>query len=187
MIISIAGGPGTGKTSVGKLLAKRLGYKFYSVGELRGKMALEQGVTIDGLNKIGETNPETDKQADDYQKELGEKEDNFVIEGRMSWNFIPNSFKILLTCEIDEATRRIFEARKAKPSERPDEPPYISIEEVKPTIKDRVASDVRRYQKYYNLDYRDISHYDLVLETAPIQGVEAVTDILEKAVGKHIS
>src|SRR5689334_16245543 len=98
MIISITGAPGTGKTSVGKLLAKRLGYNFYSVGDLRGKMAMERGLTIDELNKLGEKDASTDTMADDYQRELGRKEDNFIIEGRLSWHFIPHSFKVFLKC-----------------------------------------------------------------------------------------
>ncbi|MEN9557680.1 MAG: hypothetical protein RL141_49 [Candidatus Parcubacteria bacterium] len=182
MIISITGGPGTGKTSVGKLLAERLGYPFYSVGALRGKMALERGVTINELNKIGETDASTDTSVDDYQRTLGTTEDNFVIEGRLSWHFIPHSFKVMLTCDLDEAARRIYTARHESPDDRQDEPLYASVEETREAITQRIESDVRRYQKYYHLDYRDPAHYDLVLETAPIQGAAAVTDVVEKAV-----
>ena len=185
MIISITGGPGTGKTSVAKLLAERLGYKFYSVGGIRGQMAIERGITINELNTLGETDPSTDVPVDDKQRELGTTEDNFVIEGRVSWHFIPHSFKVLLTCDTDEAARRIYEARKAQPEDRQDEPEYASIDDVKTAIEERVASDVRRYQKYYNIDYRDPAHYDFVLETAPIKGFEAVTDLVEAAAKNH--
>ena len=44
MIITISGWPGSGKTSVGKLLSKKLGYQFYSMGDLRGKVALEKNL-----------------------------------------------------------------------------------------------------------------------------------------------
>lgn len=185
MIISITGAPGTGKTSVGKLLAERLGYHFYSVGGLRGKMALERGMTINELNKAGETDPSTDTSVDDYQRELGKKEDNFVIEGRLSWHFIPHSFKVFLTCDTEGAARRIFEARKHETEGREDEPLYTSVTEAQKAIEDRIASDVLRYQKYYNLDYRDPSHYDLVLDTSHVQGVEAVTDSVQKALRLH--
>jgi len=187
MIISIAGGPGTGKTSVGKELAKRLGYQFYSVGALRGELALKRNVTIDGLNEIGETDASTDNPVDTYQRELGEREDSFVIEGRLSWHFIPHSFKVLLTCDLDEATRRVFNARRAHPEDRQDEELYASVEETKKAIQRRVESDVRRYKKYYDVDYRDPLQYDLVLETATISGSDAVTDIVEKEVRSRLS
>lgn len=181
MIISITGAPGTGKTSVGKLLAERLGYRFYSVGGLRGKMALERGITINELNKIGETDPTTDTSVDDYQRELGKKEDNFIIEGRLSWHFIPHSFKILLTCDIPTSAKRIFEARKHDTEGREDEPLYASPEEAQHAIEDRISSDVLRYQKHYGIDYRDPSHYDLIVDTTAISGVAAVTDRIQKA------
>lgn len=182
MIISISGTPGTGKTSVGKLLAERLGYAFHSVGELRGAMAIERGITINELNKLGETDDSTDKPVDEKVRQMGIEKDNFVIEGRLAWLFIPHSFKILLTCDMQEASRRIFEARKIEEASRKDEPMYTSVEDTLHHIEDRVASDMLRYKKYYGVDYQDPSHYDLVLDTTNIQGVPAVTDVLEKAV-----
>jgi len=56
MIITISGLPGSGKTSVGKLIAERLGYEFLSIGDLRGSFASKKGLTIDELNKLGEDN-----------------------------------------------------------------------------------------------------------------------------------
>jgi CMP/dCMP kinase len=182
MIISITGSPGTGKTSVGKLLAERFGYNFYSVGDLRGKMALEKGVTIDELNALGEKDPSSDLSVDNYQRELGNKEDNFVIEGRLSWHFIPPSFKVYLTCHLDVAAERIFHARKHDMEGRADEAVYTSVKEARDAITHRIASDVVRYQKYYGLDYRDPSHYDLVVDTTDIQGVPAVADVVEAAI-----
>ena len=93
--VTITGVPGSGKTSVGKLVAEKLGLKFFSVGDMRGQMAKERGITLTELNKIGEREGWTDKQVDDYQKEFGRKEDNFIFEGRLSFHFIPDSIKIL--------------------------------------------------------------------------------------------
>lgn len=180
MIISISGVPGSGKTSVGKLLAERLEYHFYSVGGLRGKMALERGMTINELNKLGETDPTTDTSVDEYQRELGKKEDDFVIEGRLSWYFIPHSFKILLTCDPHTAAERIYWARQQDGEGRGDEPEYASPDVTRRHLEERTESDRKRYAKYYGLDYADASQYDVVMDTTNIQGVEAVTDVLEK-------
>lgn len=179
MIISISGVPGSGKTSVGKMLAERLGLRFYSVGGLRGKMAMERGLSIDELNKLGENDRTTDALVDDDQKELGTTENNFVIEGRLSWHFIPHSYKIFLDCDPQEAARRIFAGqRAASGKERLDEKMYESIEETQRAIEARVASDVLRYQKYYQLDYRDPAHYDLVFDTTNMHGPEETTEKL---------
>lgn len=176
MIISISGVPGSGKTSVGKILAKRLGMNFYSMGELRGKMAAERGLTIDELNALGEREAFTDTTVDDYQKELGKKEDNFVIEGRLGWYFIPHSMKIFLNCDSREAARRIFEAKKLSAEERHDEPPYRSIEEAEQELDKRMTSDTLRYQKYYGVNYRDPKQYDLVIDTTKIKSPEETAE-----------
>ena len=109
MIITISGMPGSGKTTVAKLLAKRLGYEHYSMGDLRGKMAMERGISIDELNKLGEKESWTDKEADDYQKKLGETEDNFVTDGRTGFHFIPHSRKIFLKVDLRIGAERIKE------------------------------------------------------------------------------
>ncbi len=183
MIISISGVPGSGKTSVAKLLAARLEMPFYSIGSLRGKMALERGITIDELNTLGETNAITDTSVDDYQRELGKKENAFVIEGRLSWHFIPHSYKIFLDCEPHEAARRIFETRQKMSdtdtaSDRRDEPLYESVLEAEREISNRISSDDRRYVKYYGVNYRDTSHYDLVIDTTKMKGAEETANVI---------
>jgi len=181
MIITISGMPGTGKTSAAKIIAAQLGMPFYSVGSLRGKMALERGMTIDELNKIGESDHTTDTTVDDYQRELGKKEDHFVIEGRLSWHFIPNSVKVFLTCDVKEAARRIFLARQNPAEGRNDEPAYATEEAAEQSIAARIASDELRYQKYYQVDYRDPSHYDIVIDTTAKKSAQETADaVLDK-------
>jgi cytidylate kinase len=176
MIISISGVPGSGKSSTAKILAEKLGMTMYSMGGLRGKMALERGITIDELNKIGETDHTTDTQVDDYQRELGKTEDTFVIEGRLSWHFIPQSFKIFLDCDPRVAAERIYGSRNLQ--DRQDEPMYASIEQAQTEIANRVASDIRRYDTIYQVDYRNPSNFDLVLDTTTNPGPEATADAI---------
>jgi cytidylate kinase len=188
MIITISGVPGSGKTSVAKIIAAKLGLPFYSIGALRGKMAMERGMTLQEFNALGEHEAFTDKDADDYQKKLGESGEQFVIEGRLSWHFIPHSFKIFLNCEPAEAARRIYGARYLPEEQRDDEHAYTDPENAKVLLAERMASDDRRYQKYYGLDYRDPSHYDLVLDTTALPGPEATAEkVLEAIEASHES
>lgn len=179
MIISISGVPGSGKTSVAKILAGQLGMKFYSMGDLRGKMAMERGITIDELNKIGEEDKTTDTSVDDYQKKLGQQEDHFIVEGRLSWHFIPHSFKIFLDCAPMVAAQRIYAAKRASPGKtRADEAAYASVEEAKAALDARIASDAVRYKKHYGIDYRDPSHYDFALDTTGLVSAQETADRL---------
>ena len=177
--ISISGYPGSGKSTVARLLAERLGFKPpYSIGNLRSKMALDRGLTIDDLNKLGEKEAFTDKEVDDYQRAVGKKEDNFVIEGRLSFYFIPNSYKIFLSVEKTESAKRIYEAQKGR-DKRPDEPEYKSIDDVLKTISARVESDALRYKKYYGVDYTNQKQYDVVINTTHLSAEEVVESIIE--------
>lgn len=176
MIITITGIPGSGKTTVVKHLSETLGVPWYSVGDLRGKMAKERGITIDELNTLGETEAFTDKEVDDYQKSLGLSLESFVIDGRLSWYFIPTSFKVFLDVDPTIGAKRIFGA--SQKGERADEQSYQSVEEVKRFISDRIASDARRYQKYYGVDFLDRNHYDLVVDTSNLTSQQVVDQIL---------
>lgn len=176
MVITLSGVPGSGKSTVGKLVAQKLGYEYFSMGNLRGKMAIDKGLTIDELNRLGEKEDWTDRQADDYQKELGKTKDNLVVEGRLSWHFIPQSFKVFLTVDINEAARRTLQ----NPEERPDEKKITSLAEAKKVAEERLASDKKRYLQYYGLDYTDPKNYDLVIDTTNTPAEEIARQIIDK-------
>ncbi|OGL79963.1 hypothetical protein A3B21_00965 [Candidatus Uhrbacteria bacterium RIFCSPLOWO2_01_FULL_47_24] len=154
--------PGSGKSTIGKMLAEKLGYKQYSMGDLRGRWAIERGLTIDELNKLGEQEDWTDKDADAYQEKLGKTEDNFVIDGRLSFHFIPQAFKIFLTVDPRVAAQRVIK------NPRPDEKLAASVEELMAAQQARVENDERRYEKYYKLSFQDKSNYDLVIDTTDL-------------------
>jgi len=174
MIITISGLPGSGKTTVGKLLAKRLGFKFYSIGDLRGKMAMGRGLTIDQLNELGMNEEWTDKEVDEYQKVLGEKEDNFVIDGWLGFHFIPNSLKVFLDVDLKTAAQRIFK------NQRKDEEKKKNVKEVYRMLEERIEQTNRRYEKYYGIKFLDKSNYDMVIDTTNLTIEQTVEKIMEK-------
>jgi CMP/dCMP kinase len=167
MIITITGNPGSGITSVAKVLAGRLGMKFYSAGDLFEKTANDRGVTIDELVSAGD---DADHEIDGFVKKLGKTEDNIIVEGKISWHMIPNSFKIFVTVDEHEGARRIFEDKKTG-EHRTDEPNYSSIEETKKILKIRVARFVSKFKRLYGIEnYFDPSHYDFILDTTKSSG-----------------
>lgn len=176
MIITISGLPGSGKSTIGKMLAKKLGYEYFSVGELRGQMALERGMTIDEFNKLGEKEDWTDREADAKQAQLAAGQDKIIFEGRMSWHAIPHSFKIFLTVDLAEAAKRVYHGF----GNRPDEKKPASLAQAEKSLAERLISDKKRYRKYYGMDYTDHKNFDLVVDTTSIGKKQVLQLILDK-------
>ncbi len=173
MIVSFSGAPGSGKSGIAKRLAENLGWPYYDMGALRRKLAAERGMTLEEYNTLGETDPKTDTEVDEYQAKLGKEQDNFVIVGRTSWHFIPHSVKIYMDVDPLEGARRIFNDT----SVRNEAKNMSSVEAVLENMKKRQQSDSLRYKKYFNIDVNDKSHYDYIVDTSAINQEEAFNKV----------
>ena len=173
MIITISGTPGSGKSSVGILVAKKLGFKYYCIGDLRREMAKKRGISIWELNKLGEEDPSTDLEPDKFAEEKGRTEDNFVMVGRTSFHFIPHSVKIFLDVDPKTGAERIFNHSR-------NEEKYKDLKQAIKKANERHKSDDKRYKKYYNLDVFDMSNYDFVIDTTNLTIKGVVDKIIEK-------
>jgi len=179
MIITISGQPGSGKSTVAEHLARKFHLKHLSIGDFRREMALKRGMTIEEFNKLGERQAFTDKEADNFLKSLGKK-DNLIIDTRLGWHFIPNSVKIFLKIRPEVGAERIFKHG------RKSEKKYKNISEVVKANKKRVESDIKRYKKYYGLNPYTISNYDIIIDTSEMS-IKEMCAVTENAVKKFIS
>src|SRR3989338_5108791 len=98
MKLTIAGTPGSGKSSVARIIAKKLRLKHYSVGDFMRLIARKRKITLLKLMKQAETDKgKIDNELDAFQIKL-RAADNFVIDSRLGFHFIPDSFKVFLFC-----------------------------------------------------------------------------------------
>jgi len=179
MIISFSGNAGSGKSTLAKKLAKELNWPRYYIGGLRRAKARERGMTLAEYNKLGETDISTDKEVDEHQKELGKKEDDFIIEGRTSWHFIPHSLKIYIHVDHEEGAKRIF--KDLEETERNEDSNLDSIEAVIKSNRRREESDNKRYLEYYNIKAYDKDNYDFILDTTTL-----TADVAYKELKKYV-
>lgn len=159
-MITISGALGSGKSTVMKMLADNLGYKTYSTGNAQRKIALKYGVTTLELNKMADTNLEIDKEIDGVFSSLRNSGENYVIDSRMAFHFLPDSFKVKLNVSVDEAARRIF-----NDTTRTSETKFKTIEDAKTALINRRALEVARFISTYGVNIDDEKNFDLVIDT----------------------
>lgn len=163
-IISITGKNGSGKSTTGKRLAAMLGYAHKSSGDFAREIGLRHNMTIAEAMKYAETHPEIDQEIDHMVKECG-KEENLVIDSRLAFFWIPDSFKVYLDLDFTIAAGRVIESAKHDPSRAQSEDKADTEEQVAENLKTRFESDVMRYQTTYGVNTSDMNHFDLVINT----------------------
>lgn len=161
-IITVAGAVGSGKSSTAKAVAAELGYKHFSSGDLFRTIAKERGLSIEAINLTAEEQKEIDHQVDELLQKMGKEEQDIVIDSRLAWHWMPDSFKVYLTLDTDTAAERIYNHIKKEGRVSQD---AESVTEVRKNIDIRVTSERKRYQNLYGLELTDPSHYDLVIDT----------------------
>jgi len=176
MIITISGKAGSGKGTISKLLAEKLGYEHISIGDMKRKIAHEMGITIFQFDILWEKpeNKETfDLKYEEYQKKLP-LDSNIILDGRMAFYCQPDSFRVFLTVDDDESARRIFYDKKRVGDE------YALFEDAKNATIRRNKENIRRFKELYNIDIFDPANYDLVIDTTENHPEKVADEIIEK-------
>lgn len=172
MIVTISGRPGSGKSVVASCVADALGFRHVSAGDFMREMAAERGMTILELSRSAEKGDSIDHEIDARTVRLAEESDDFVMDARLGWHFIPASVKVFLEVDPETAARRVYDARRGSEQEN------ITLEQTLSAIESRTESERRRYLGYYGLDYTDHSQFDLVVDTSDKTIDEVVEEIL---------
>lgn len=175
MIITVSGTVGSGKSTLSKAIAEKLGYERIYVGGVRRDLAKHRGMTLEEFNLWSETHPEGDVLVDDMIKKQMIGKDNVVLEGRVMHHFFPQAKKLYIYCDPKIAAERIFGDINA--GNRSEEG-VQSKEEIQQGITTREASDALRYEQYYNLKVNDLTTYDFVLDTSHLTPAEALEKTL---------
>lgn len=161
-IITIAGLPGSGKSSTAKGVAAALGYEHFSSGDLFRKIAAERGLSIEEINLVAEKQKEIDHQVDEHLVQIGKEKESLVIDSRTAFHWIPESFKVFLDLDLKIGAERTFKhiQKEGRTSQSGS-----SVEEVYENTMKRLESEQKRYMNLYQIDVTDKSQFDLVVDT----------------------
>lgn len=162
-IITIAGKPGSGKSTISKRLASTLGYKHFSSGDLFRAIARDKNISVDAINRLAEEDTSIDTAVDNKLQELGKTEDEIVIDSRMAWYWIPHSLKVYLDLDLAIAADRIYSSEDTKRFE--NEERASSAEEYEQQLRSRLESETKRYLTLYGQNPYNTDNYDIVIDT----------------------
>jgi len=135
MNIALIGFRGTGKTTVAKLLSKKLDKKLISTDEeviKRIKISMQKFVQKYSWEKFLEIESEIIENISNFDEFIFDTGDEIVIRNENVVNLKKNSFIILLTADINTLKNRIKDSKK-----RPSLPKISYIDEAANVLKER--------------------------------------------------
>ena len=174
MIITISGKAGSGKSTVAKEVAKKLGLKHYSIGDLMRKIAKEKSMSLNKMSRLAEEDRSIDMELD--KKTIGLRAAaNFVIDGRLTAYFLPYAdLKVFLDCDDEVRAERILKDKRSDEKSK-------NLKELVKKIRQREQSERKRYSKLYKIDYRNKKLYNLMIDTTNLSIKEVVDKIMNSA------
>ena len=158
VVIAVSGKPGAGTSTIAKMVAKRLGIKYFSPGQKFFKSSEKEDDTNEALDlwksERGKSK-EFHEKIDHYQRELAKK-GNVVICGKLSIWVLKNlaDLKVWLDCDFEERVRRSSKRDK------------ISLEEARIKLKEREKMEEKEWKRMYGFDrdnQREMA--DIVVDT----------------------
>lgn len=174
MIITISGDIGSGKSTTGKALCKRLEYQYLSTGAIQRQIAEEMGLTTLELNKLTESRRDIDDKIDGYTRALNDVDDNYVVDSRLAWHFIPSSYKVFLRCDEMVAAERISKDKVRKSDEENREILHLLKKN-----QARRKSEASRFLDIYGVKFEDLSNYNQVIDSSFFYPEEIVQLIID--------
>lgn len=173
-IITIAGRPGSGKSTASKAIAERLGYEHFSSGDLFRALGKQRGTDVHQTNLEAEKGGDVDRLVDERLQEIGATQDQVAIDSRLAWHWIPSSFKVFLNLDLEVAAERILKGMdeyRRQHEHIPSDP-----KEYAARLQERLDVERRRYKAIYGVDVYDHNNFHLIIDT----GVYAASEVQER-------
>jgi radical S-adenosyl methionine domain-containing protein 2 len=171
--ITISGEVASGKSTIGKLIAENLNYKFVSIGNRTRDFAESNGLDIVQFQKKCLIDPSIDKQIDKKFSEDCNASENLIIDYRLGFKFIPNAYNIFLKISEASATERLKNANR--------------FNETHLTISERNDIFKNQFQNSYGVDYTDEKNYDLVIDVEQFKTASEIANYIHKQLTNHKS
>lgn len=164
-IITISGKPGSGKSSTADKVAEMLSYTRHSSGDIVRQVLAQKGMTLAQYNTQATKEHGLDESVDDMLRALRERSD-IVVDSRLGFYWIPESFKVYLDLDMEVATVRIYKDAVSNQSRSNAGEGTASLAEVSQQVRERMEAERFRFRTLYHVDPYSLEHFDLVIDTS---------------------
>ncbi len=174
MKITLAGVPGSGKSTLRKALATHFNLETKATGDFMRSKALEYGYhdITKFVKEYISQHPEIDREVDEAQKQFGQENDNFVLDAHIGFLFVPDSIKIFLQCDSEITAKRILAAKRATEAAQ-------DLQSAIAANQTRIQTMRENFQKLYNVDMHDKNNFDFVLDTTHLTPKQVSQQVIE--------
>ncbi|MBE6446035.1 MAG: hypothetical protein E7021_01320 [Alphaproteobacteria bacterium] len=172
-LITVSGQLGSGKSTVVNLLAQKLGWATYSTGQAQRQIAEKMGISTLELNRLAVSDKTIDEQIDAVFKNPPWGNSPCVVDSRLAFHFLPESFKVCLKVSPDEAAKRVFNANRSNEK-------YTTQEQALLYLNQRRKLEQEHFLKNYQLDIEQDDLFDLIIDTSNLSPDQICQKIIEK-------
>lgn len=175
LTVTVGGLPGTGTSTLCRLLNEQLGIPYTYAGALFREEAKARGLTLAEFGQLSQKDPSIDERLDDRQLHMLRK-GGLILEGRLS-GWLANrhklpAIKVWLHCEESVRMRRLVDRDGGTLKEQAD------------LTWAREQSEADRYRRYYGVDLKDTAFYDVILDSTH-QTPQQLADEVKRVIAAH--
>lgn len=164
-IITISGKPGSGKSSTADRVAELLGYTRHSSGDMVRRVLAKEGMSLEEYNQKAIDEHDLDDKVDEELRSLRNAKD-VVVDSRLGFYWIPESFKVYLDLDLEVATARIFKDAINNKKRSDAGEGGNSLPDVARQVRERMQDEQERFRSLYGVDPYSTRHFDLVIDTS---------------------
>ncbi|HEY2812102.1 MAG TPA: cytidylate kinase family protein [Acidimicrobiales bacterium] len=157
MLVTISGLPGSGTSTVARLVAAELQLRHVDGGTVFRAMAAERGLDVAAFSDVAEGDPTIDVELDTRLAAIA-REGDLVLESRLAAWIAVNENLVAVKVWIDGHER----VRAERVAARESIDPAVALE----ANRVREASERVRYRTLYGIDLDDRDVYDLVIDSS---------------------
>lgn len=175
MIITITGKPCSGKGTVAKLFCKEFKFEYICTGDMFREYSKQFGYdNILTFQEQDDRVKQIDKIVDDKIYKIGKTraKENIVIDSRLAWHFVPNSFKVFIDIDDTTAGERLLHANRTTEQAK-------TLDEAIESLQTRWKVENERYQELYQINNLNPENYDYIINSKNLKPEEVVEKIYE--------